>query len=108
VDGKNMVYTYAIQKVREKYISYTNEYDLDEVYSNDWDTDKTEKVVVYENINDFLDNFTVKYDIIFNKFNVSKGQKLHQFLFGFIMINSRLQNWKIGILGGEVRCVKYC
>jgi len=75
VDGKNMVYTYAIQKVREKYISYTNEYDLDEVYSNDWDTDKTEKVVVYENINDFLDNFTVKYDIIFNKFNVSKGQK---------------------------------
>ena len=59
LNEKNIVYTYAVQKIGEKYISYTNEYNLDEVYSTDWDIEKNENIVVYRELNDLLNEFVV-------------------------------------------------
>ena len=75
LNEKNIVYTYAVQKAEEKYISYTNEYDLDEVYSTDWDIEKNENIVIYRNLIDLLNEFVVKYEITFDKLSVSKGRK---------------------------------
>lgn len=75
LNEKNIAYTYAVHKIWENYISYTNEYNLDEVYSTDWDIDKTENIKIYRDLNELLNQFVVKHEITFDKLSVSKGQK---------------------------------
>lgn len=70
---ENFVYTYAIQKFKEKYIVYIDECNLDEMYFNE--DDDIETVNIYDNISDVLDNFNARYDISFENLNVSKGHK---------------------------------
>lgn len=70
-DNANIAYTYAIQKKQGKYIIYVNEYDLDFCYEEE----NTEKTFIYYTLAEFMENFDHKYDVTFEDFNVSKGQK---------------------------------
>lgn len=72
-DGITIAYTYAIQKKQGKYIVYIDEYDLDNCYANEFDD--TEKVIIYDSVEEFINNFNHKYDVTFGDFHVSKGQK---------------------------------
>lgn len=67
----NIVYTYAIQKKQGKYIVCIDEYDLDNCYENE----NTEKTFIYYSLDQFIESFEHKYDVTFEDFNVSKGQK---------------------------------
>lgn len=79
-NNKNMLYTYAVQKVKDKYIVYTDEVCLDTMYE---DEDKiTEKVFIYDNISEVINNnIPDKYNIQFKDLTLSKGSKFFYYNF---------------------------
>ncbi len=72
--GTSFAYTYAIQKINSKYIVYMDEYDLDSYYADEMDKE-TQKTVIYDHLTDFINNFSTKYGVTFEDFNISKGQR---------------------------------
>lgn len=74
VEHTEYLYTYAIQKIRDNYITYTNEINMDRFYADELEND-TEVICIYHSLEDFLSDFSNKYDIIFEDFHVSKGNK---------------------------------
>ena len=73
IDGANIGYTYAVQKLNGRYIVFVDEYDIDKCYENE--LEHTEKVTVYDTIDEFFDNFITKYDVAPEDFCKSKGVK---------------------------------
>lgn len=71
--NSNIAYTYAIQKKKGKYIVFIDEYDLDNCYS--YENHPSEKIYVYDNLEDFMQTFDSKYGVTFEDFSISKGQK---------------------------------
>ena len=72
-ENTNIAYTYAIQKKQEKYIAYIDEYDLDNCYTDE--DNPTEKIFIYDNLEDFIQSFDSRHDVKFEDFSISKGQK---------------------------------
>lgn len=73
IGGTHISYTYAIQKLNGRYIVFVDEYDVDRYYENE--LEDTEKVTVYDTLDEFFDNFITKYDVSPEDFCKSKGNK---------------------------------
>ena len=71
--GKNLAYTYAIQKIKGKYIVYMDEYDFDNFYANEMEY--MEQMFAYDSFSQFMKNFQNKHGIRFEDFYLAKGQK---------------------------------
>ena len=63
-------YTYAVQKVSDKYIVYESIYDSKSVWE-----DTEENIFYYNSLFEFENNINAKYDIKLEDLDVSKGQK---------------------------------
>lgn len=87
VDKTDIAYTYAVEKHNNKYIVYIDEVNLDEMYYDE--LNDTEQIYVYNSFSEFMDNFIHKYDVKFEDFSVSKGQK-------FFNLNGCLQKLNLG------------
>lgn len=72
-NGTDIAYTYAVQKKKGKYIVYMDEVDLGKIYENEFDD--TEKVTIYDSLEEFINHFEHKYGVTFEDFHISKGQK---------------------------------
>ena len=73
IGGADICYIYAVQKLNGRYIVYVDEYDIDRYYENE--LQDTEKVTVYDTLDDFFDNFITKYDVTPEDFCKPKGNK---------------------------------
>ena len=73
IGGANIYYTYAVQKLNGRYIEFVDECDIDRYYENE--LEHTEKVTVYDMLDEFFGNFITKYDVTPEDFCKSKGSK---------------------------------
>ena len=73
-DTSTIAYTYAIQKQKENYIVYIDEYNLDTAYEDEMER-STEQIFTYDNLSDCMSHFAPKYNIQFEDLHISKGQK---------------------------------
>lgn len=73
IGGAEIGYTYAVQKLNGRYIVFVDEYNVDRYCENE--LEDTEKVTVYDTIDEFFDNFITKYDVSPEDFCKSKGGK---------------------------------
>ena len=69
-DNTEIFYTYAVQKVSDKYITYESIYDSSTVWE-----DEVENVTYYDSFSEFEENFNAQYGIVLEDLDVSKGQK---------------------------------
>lgn len=69
-DNTEIFYTYAVQKVSDKYIVYESIYNSNYVWEN-----TEENVFYYDSFSMLENNFNAKYDIELEDLDVSKGQK---------------------------------
>lgn len=75
-DGREFAYTYAIQKIKDKYVAYTNGYYLDEVYFHELEHNQfNEHIEVYESLPEVFEIFRQKYNVFPEDMNTSRGNK---------------------------------
>lgn len=74
IENTDFLYTYAIQKINSKYIVYIAEINMDTYYDDELELEK-KSFFMYDHLEDFLADFDHRHDIVFEDFNVSKGNK---------------------------------
>lgn len=72
-DSRDFAYTYAVQKIKDKYVAYIDGYYLDEIYYNEMED--TERIEVYESLPEVFEKFELKYNVRPEDMNTSRGQK---------------------------------
>lgn len=72
-DASVISYTYAVQKKDGRYIVFIDEYDINTYYEHE--LEDTEKVTVYDTLDEVFDNFAPKYGITPEDFCPPKGNK---------------------------------
>ncbi|MDE6779921.1 MAG: hypothetical protein K2J40_00470 [Ruminococcus sp.] len=74
-DGREFAYTYAVQKICDNYVAYTEELYLDEMYYYEMQYDKRSRFVVYDTLSEVFEIFRQKYNVLPEDMTTPKGNK---------------------------------
>lgn len=75
-DDRDFLCKYAIQKIKEKYVAYTQEFYLDEMYAHEGEFNEfNEHFEIYETLSEVFEIFKNKYNIRPEDMNTSRGNK---------------------------------
>lgn len=75
-DERDFLCEYAIQKIRDNYVAYSQEYYLDEMYAHEGEFNElNEHFEIYETLSEVFEIFRNKYNIRPEDMNTPKGNK---------------------------------
>lgn len=75
-DGREFAYTYAVQKIKEFYVAYTQEFLLDEMYCHEGEFNPfNEHFEIYESLPEVFEIFRNRYNVLPEDMDTSWGNK---------------------------------